>query len=61
MIGPRPNGYLWVQISRFTPSEVEVWIEQLATGTVRHYRLPAVGPAAADVPGLQDRRAFPPP
>jgi Trypsin len=24
VIGPRPNGYLWVQVSRFTPSRAEI-------------------------------------
>jgi uncharacterized repeat protein (TIGR01451 family) len=58
IIGPRPNGFLWVQAARFTPSQVELWVEQSATGTVRYYRLDAVGPAADDVSGLQDRGAF---
>lgn len=58
VIGPRPNGYLWVQISRFTPSEIELWVEQTATAELRYYRLPAVGPGEADVGGLQDRQAF---
>ena len=60
IIGPRPNGYLWVQISRFTPSEVEVWVQQLASGDVQYYDLPAVSPTADDVPGRQDRMAFTP-
>jgi len=60
IIGPRPNGFLWVQISRFTPSKVEVWVRQTSTGAVRYYVLDAVGAAADDVPGLQDRQAFVP-
>jgi hypothetical protein len=58
IIGPRPNGFLWVQAARFTPSQVELWVEQAATGTVRYYRLDPVGPGADDVSGLQDRGAF---
>lgn len=58
VIGPRPNGYLWVQISRFTPSEVEVWVRQTATGQVQEYVLPSVGALSDDVSGLQDRTAF---
>lgn len=58
--GPRPNVFLWVQISRFTPSGLEVWIEQTATGIVRYYRLGSVGPGDPDVSGRQDRRSFPP-
>lgn len=60
VIGPRPNGRLWVQVSRFTPSAVELWVEQTATGELRHYHLPAVGPGDPDVSGLQDREAFTP-
>lgn len=60
VIGPRPNGKLWTQISRFTPSEVELWLRQVATGTTRYYRLAPVGPASDDVSGLQDREAFDP-
>jgi len=60
VIGPRPNGFLWVQISRFTPSEIELWVEQTAAGELRYYRLPAVGPGNPDVSGLQDRQAFRP-
>jgi ELWxxDGT repeat protein len=60
VIGPRPNGFLWVQISRFTPSEIELWVEQTATGELRYYRLGAVGPGDPDVSGLQDRGAFRP-
>lgn len=58
IVGPRPNGYLWPTIVRFTPSRVEVWIEQTATGERRHYRLEAVAPGGEDLPGLQDRRGF---
>jgi hypothetical protein len=60
VIGPRPNGFLWVQISRFTPSKVEVWVRQTSSGVVRYYVLDAVGSQADDVPGLQDRMAFSP-
>ena len=60
VIGPRPNGFLWVQISRFTPSQVEAWVRQTSSGDVRYYRLPAVPPASDEVSGLQDRRAFSP-
>ncbi len=60
VIGPRPNGYLWVQISRFTPSEIELWIEQLASGELRYYRLPAAGRDEPGVSGHLDRGAFRP-
>lgn len=60
IVGPRPNGFLWPTLVRFTPSRVEVWIEQLATGEVRHYVLPAPGPDDDTLPGLQDRTGFEP-
>lgn len=60
VIGPRPNGFLWVQISRFTPSEVEVWMRQISTGQINYYRLDSVGPGDDDVSGRQDREAFVP-
>ncbi|MGD2115920.1 MAG: hypothetical protein PVG07_12750, partial [Acidobacteriota bacterium] len=60
LIGPRPNGFLWVQISRFTPSEVEVWVRQMSTSEVNYYRLAPVGAMSDDVSGLQDREAFVP-
>lgn len=60
VIGPRPNGFLWTQLSRFTPSKVEVWLRQTATGVVRYYELSAVPASSDDVSGLQDRRAFVP-
>lgn len=60
IIGPRPNGFLWVQISRFTPSQVEVWVRQVSTGEVNYYLLDPVDPASDDVSGLQDRDAFTP-
>lgn len=60
LIGPRPNGFLWVQISRFTPSEVHVMVRKTSTQAVQEYTLPAVGAASDDVSGLQDREAFVP-
>ncbi len=60
LIGPRPNGFLWVQISRFTPSEVEVWVRQTETGEINYYHLDPVGSGVDDVSGLQDREAFTP-
>lgn len=57
VIGPRPNGFLWLQVVRFTPSRLVVEAEQLATGKVRHYVLEAIGPADRPV-SLEDRTAF---
>lgn len=59
VVGPRPNGFLWAQLSRFTPSRVRVWLRQTSTGLLRLYDLEAAGPAE-DPSGLQDRQAFNP-
>jgi hypothetical protein len=60
VIGPRPNGYLWAQIIRFTPSQTEIWLRQDSSGTIRYYKLPAVAPTAGELPGVEDRTAFEP-
>ncbi len=60
IIGPRPNGFLWPNIVKFTVSQVEVWIEQLGTSRLRYYKLPAQGPADTSLPGLVDRQGFEP-
>lgn len=59
VIGPRPNGFLWVQLSRFTPSRVLIWLRQTSTGLLRLYDLDGAGPDE-DPAGLQDRQAFNP-
>jgi hypothetical protein len=58
VIGPRPNGFLWPTIVRFTPSRVEVDIQQISTGVQKTYVLPAVPPESDELPGLQDRTGF---
>jgi hypothetical protein len=60
VIGPRPNGFLWSQISRFTPSRVQVWLRRKADSEVKYYDLAAVPPGSDDISGLQDREAFQP-
>lgn len=58
VIGPRPNGFLWVQLIRFTPSKVEVWLRQVGTGQINYYALDATTPGAGVLPGLEDRGAY---
>jgi hypothetical protein len=58
VIGPRPNGFLWPTIVRFTPSQVQVEIQQISTGAQKTYLLPAVPPNSDELPGLQDREGF---
>jgi ELWxxDGT repeat protein len=60
VIGPRPNGLLWPVVTRFTPSRVEVWIEQVSTGALRYYDLPAGDPETEELSGLFDRDGFVP-
>lgn len=58
ILGPRPNGFLWPTLVRFTPSRVEVDILQASTGQVNTYTLPAVPPGVDELSGLQDRTGF---
>jgi len=58
VVGPKPNGYLWPTIVKFTTSTVDVWIEQLATGIVRHYHLDGASRESSELPGLFDRGGF---
>lgn len=58
VIGPRPNGFMHAQMIKFTPSRVEVWIEQTGTGEVNYYDLEQLPNDSAELPGLIDRSAF---
>jgi hypothetical protein len=60
VIGPRPNGRLWPTLVKFTTSQVEVWIEQVATGEVEYYVLEEARPGFDELPGLFDREGFEP-
>lgn len=54
----RPNGFLWVQLIRLTPSEVEVRARQIATGQVSYYQIDPAAPGAGVLDGIEDRTAF---
>jgi hypothetical protein len=58
IIGPRPNGFLWPTIVRFTPSRVVVDIRQKSSGQTNQYLLPAIPPGVDELSGLQDRTGF---
>lgn len=58
IIGPRPNGFLWTNLVRFTTSRVEVELEQLATGETKTYVLEEVARQSDQLPGRVDREAF---
>ena len=60
VLGPRPNGHLWAQLVRFTPSQVEVWLRQDATGEVRYFLLPEVLAGTGELSGVEHRTAFVP-
>lgn len=60
LIGPRPNGFLWINLVRFTTSRVEVDVEQLSTGQRRSYVLPEIPRESDSLDGLVDRQAFRP-
>ena len=60
IIGPRPNGFLWVNLVRFTTSRVEVWVQKRSGGEIRYYDLPAIPGDSDDLSGLVDKQAFTP-
>lgn len=60
VIGPKPNGYLWPTLVKFSTSTVEVWLRQLTTGVLRYYRLEGARPGHDELPGLFDRTGFEP-
>ncbi len=60
IVGPKPNGYLWPHLVRFSTSTLDVWIEQLSSGARRHYRLDGVPRGSSALHGLFDRRGFRP-
>jgi hypothetical protein len=60
IVGPKLNGRLWPTLVRFTTCQVEVWIEQLATGERRYYLLEGATPTSGELDGLFDRFGFPP-
>lgn len=58
IIGPRPNGRLWVEAVRFSIAHLEVWVQRPGTSETRYYDLPAVATDATVLPGLVDTLAF---
>lgn len=58
VVGPKPNGFLWPTFIRFTTSTVEIWVERIANGGVKYYRLDGVVPGTEELDGLFDRNGF---
>jgi len=60
VVGPKPNGFLWPTLVKFTTSQVEVWLHQLSTDRTRYYQLRGADPSFDELPGLFDRMGFEP-
>ncbi len=60
IVGPKPNGRLWVNILKFTTSELEVWVKQDSSGKVQYYDLSQYdkGRDGSSLPGFVDTEAF---
>jgi len=58
IVGPKPNGYLWPTLVKFSTSQVDVWIEQLSTSIMKHYVLAPAAPGNDELQGLFDREGF---
>ena len=46
IVGPRPNGFLWPNIIKFTTSRVDVEIQQISRRATKTYVLPGSTPPA---------------
>ena len=60
VVGPKPNGFMWPTLVKFTTSQLEVWIEQPSTGALNYYSLAGASPGSDDLTGLFDRLGFVP-
>jgi photosystem II stability/assembly factor-like uncharacterized protein len=60
IVGPKPSGWLWPTLVKFSTSRIEVWIQELETGRLRYYELRGARPGFDELPGLFDRFGFQP-
>lgn len=60
IVGPRPNGFLWPIMVKFTTSQVEVWIEKTSNDACEYYVLDEAAPTEDVLEGLFDRTGFEP-
>ncbi len=58
VVGPKPNGYLWPTLVKFSTSAIDVWIEQIDSDAQQHYHLEGASPGSDDLTGLFDRTGF---
>lgn len=56
IVGPKPNGFLHVNIIKFSTSRIEVWVRR--GSQINYYDLPAVAPDSDSLAGLVDKQAF---
>src|SRR6266545_1101413 len=58
IVGPKMNGYLWPNIVKFNTTKTEVWIQQVSTGDIQYYLLPALATDSDTLPGVVDKTGF---
>jgi hypothetical protein len=58
LVGPKSNGYLWSNIVKFNTTKTEVWIQQISTGAIQYYLLPALPTDSDSLPGVVDKTGF---
>ena len=58
VVGPKPNGFLWPNLVKFSTSQIELWIRRTGTAPVRYYRLQAPPEGSNALTGLVDRQGF---
>lgn len=58
IVGPKSNGYLWPNVVKFNVTKTEVWIQQINTGAIQYYLLPALPTDSDTLPGVVDKTGF---
>lgn len=58
IVGPKSNGFLWPNIVKFNTTKTEVWIQQISTGEIQYYLLPALATDSETLPGVVDKTGF---
>lgn len=58
IVGPKPDGFLWFAVAKFNLPKTEIWAQQLSSGKLNYYLLPAVTESESEIPGFVDKRAF---
>lgn len=58
LIGPRPNGFLWLQVNRFSPHQIDIDVEQTSRAATRVYHLDSIPSDDDTLNGFYDRTAF---